>query len=120
MPLALFALLLTAAGCSSDGDAATSKPVEGPTIEIILDDEGCHPRTIATFPGPTNFHVVNKGGSAVTKFEITEGEKVLARVKKVPPGADRTMALTLRAGNYATRCPGGSGFDAGTLKVTGG
>jgi hypothetical protein len=117
--VALLALSLAGAGCSSDDDAA-AKPVDGPTIEVILNDEGCHPRAIATFPGPTNFHVTNKGGSAVTTFEIAEGGKTLARVTKVAPGADRNVAVTLRAGNYATRCPGGSSFDAGTLKVTGG
>ena len=120
LPLAaLLALSVAGAGCSSD-DKATSKPVEGPTIEVVLNDEGCHPRAIATFPGPTNFRVTNKGGSAVTTFEIAEGEKTLAQVKKVGPGAERNVAVTLKAGNYVTRCPGGSSFDAGTLKVTGG
>jgi hypothetical protein len=118
--VALLALSLAGGGCSSDDDDAAAKPVEGPTIEVVLNDEGCHPRAIATFPGPTNFHLTNKGSSAVTTFEIAEGEKVLAKVTKVAPGAERNMAVTLKAGNYVTRCPGGSSFDAGTLKVTGG
>ena len=120
LPVALLALGLVACSSGGDGDGTTTTPVDGPTIEVTLNDDGCHPRTIATFAGPTNFHVTNKGSGAVTGFGIVEGEKVVAEVKKVEAGADRNLAVTLKAGNYATKCPGGSAFDAGTLKVTGG
>jgi iron uptake system EfeUOB component EfeO/EfeM len=122
LPVALLALGLGLAACSSgdDGDGTTAKPVDGPTIEVTLNDEGCHPRTIATFAGPTNFHVTNKGSGAVSRFGIVEGEKVVAELKKVEAGADGNLAVTLKTGSYATTCPGGSAFAAGTLKVTDG
>jgi iron uptake system component EfeO len=112
----VFALSLTVAGCSSDDDAS-SATVDGPTINVTLSDTGCEPRAITATAGPTNFHVTNKGTSAVTEFEILQGKKIVAEVESVIPGADRNFSMTLKAGSYTTKCPGGSSFDAGTLEV---
>lgn len=116
--VALVAVVLLVAGCSSGDDDGRSTPVAGATIDVTLNDEGCHPRSIATFAGPTTFHVTNKGSAAVTRFEILEGAKVVGRVRKLAPGAEGDLAVILREGSYTTKCPGGSSFDAGTLKVT--
>ena len=119
LPAVLLSLGLAACSSSAGGDDTATAPVAGPTIEITLDNAGCHPRTIATFAGPTNFHVTNRGSGAVSRFGITEGGTVLAELKG-EAGAARNLAVTLEAGRYATKCPGGSAFDAGTLKVTAG
>lgn len=116
--LALCAASLVVAGCSSDDDSGSAR-VDGPTIDVSLSDAGCEPRAITAVAGPTNFHVTNRGTSAVTEFEILQGGKILAEVENVIPGKDRSFGITLKAGSYTTKCPGGSTFDAGTLEVTG-
>lgn len=117
--VALFAVSLAGAACSSGGETSSSK-VDGPTIDITLSDAGCEPRAITATPGPTNFHVTNKGSSAVTEFEILEGKKIIAEAENVIQGVDRNFSLTLKAGSYTTKCPNGASFDAGTLQVAAG
>lgn len=114
---AVLAASLLVAGCSSDEEAPAT--VNGPTIDVTLSDTGCEPRAITAAAGPTNFHVTNRGSSAVTEFEILQGGKILAEVENVIPGKDRSFGITLKAGSYTTKCPGGSSFDAGTLEVSG-
>jgi len=115
--IAAFVVSLAVAGCSSDDDEGTAK-VDGPTINVTLSDAGCEPRAITAAAGPTNFLVTNKGSSAVTEFEILQGGKILGEVENVIPGVDRNLGLTLKAGSYTTKCPGGSSFDVGTLQVS--
>lgn len=117
--LAVFALSLVVAGCSSSDEGSSSKAVNGPTITVTLSNTGCEPRAMTAAAGPTNFRVTNAGSSAVTEFEILEGKKIIGEVENVIPGRDRSFSLTLKAGSYTTKCPGGSTFDAGTLQVTG-
>ena len=110
---ALLAVPLLVAACSSD-----SGP-EGPTIEVTLSDKGCEPHAISTPPGPTKFHVTNQGTAAVTEFEVLTGTRILGEVENVIPGGDRSFSLTLAAGSYTTKCPGGSDSEGGTLQVPG-
>lgn len=117
--VALFALSLLAVACSSDDEKSSSAVVQGPTINVTLSDRGCEPRAITAAAGPTNFHVTNSGTSAVTEFEILDGKKIIGEIENVIPGKDRNFSVTLKAGSYTTKCPGGSSFDAGTLEVTG-
>lgn len=117
--VALFGLFLLGGACSSHDDESSSKTVDGPTIAVTLSDRGCEPRALTAAAGPTNFSVTNSGTSAVTEFEILEGKKIVGEVENVIPGKDRHFSVTLKAGSYTTKCPGGSSFDAGTLLVTG-
>ena len=120
VPLALFALPLAIAGCSSDSkSSSTPSSGTGATIEVTLSDTGCEPRTISTPPGPTKFHVINQGTAAVTEFEVLTGTRILGEVENVIPGGDRSFSLILAAGSYTTKCPGGSNFEGGTLEVPG-
>lgn len=114
---AAFTLSLIAAGCSSDKDKGSGK-VDGPTINVTLSDTGCEPRAMTAKAGPTNFLVTNKGTSAVTEFEILQGGKILGEAENVIPGVDKNIGITLKAGSYTTKCPGGKTFDAGTLEVS--
>ena len=117
--IALFAVSLAVAGCSSGDDDEGTAAVDGPTVNVTLSDTGCEPRAIATPAGPTNFHVVNKGSAAVTEFEILQGSKIVGEVENVIPGADRSFGITLKAGTtYTTKCPGGSAFEAGTIQLS--
>ncbi|MEA2685736.1 MAG: high-affinity iron transporter [Actinomycetota bacterium] len=118
--LALLALPLGLAACSSDSEPkGTATAGDGPTIEVTLSDKGCEPRTISTPPGRTKFHVTNEGTAAVTEFEVLTGAKILGEVENVIPGADRSFSITLAAGSYTTKCPGGSDSEGGTLQVAG-
>lgn len=87
------------------------------TIEITLSDDGCEPRSIAASSGPTTFKVTNSGTSAVTEFEVLDGSKILGESENVIPGSDRNFSLTLEAGSYTTKCPGGAKFEQGTLQL---
>ncbi|MEA2973106.1 MAG: high-affinity iron transporter [Actinomycetota bacterium] len=117
---ALLVVPLLVAACSSDsGPKGTATAGAGPTIEVTLSDKGCEPRAISTPPGPTKFHVTNQGTAAVTEFEVLTGTRILGEVENVIPGADRSFSLTLAAGSYSTKCPGGSDSEGGTVQVTG-
>ena len=110
--------LVLVAGCSSGDDDEGTAKVDGPTVNVTLSDTGCEPRAMTAKAGPTNFLVTNKGSSAVTEFEILQGGKILGEVENVIPGVDRNLGITLKAGSYTTKCPGGKTFDAGTLEVS--
>lgn len=116
--LVLLAVPLTLAGCSSDSKPSSTAGA-GATIEVTLSDKGCEPRSIAARPGPTRFHVTNEGTAAVTEFEVLTGSRIIGEVENVIPGADRSFSITLAAGSYTTKCPGGSDSDGGTLEVAG-
>jgi iron uptake system EfeUOB component EfeO/EfeM len=115
--VALLAVPLALAGCSSDSDSGSTS--SGPAIEVTLSDKGCEPRSISAQPGRTTFHVTNEGTAAVTEFEVLTGSRILGEVENVIPGADRSFSLDLAAGTYTTKCPGGSESDGGTLAVAG-
>ena len=100
------------------GDSGSGSDTDAKTIAITLSDKGCEPRSISTPAGKTKFTVTNEGTSAVTEFEVKDGDKILGEVENVIPGAEREFQLTLKEGMYVTECPGGSDFDEGTLEVT--
>jgi iron uptake system component EfeO len=108
--------LTLALGTACSSGSATSS-ARAATIEITLSDAGCEPRSIAAKAGPTTFKVVNEGSLEVTEFEVLQRGRILGEVENVSAGARRTFSLTLAAGSYVTKCPGGAGFDTGTLEV---
>jgi iron uptake system component EfeO len=125
--LVLLAVPFAVAACSSSGSssgssgdaagtasAARSKATQ---IDVTLSDNGCDPRSISAQAGPTTFRVTNDGTAAVTEFEVLDGSRILGEVENVIPGGDGNFSLTLKAGSYTTKCPGGSQFDHGTLEV---
>jgi iron uptake system component EfeO len=113
-------VLVAVGACSGDDNSSGSGTTAGAgdaTIDITLSDSGCAPRDITAAPGRTTFSVTNDGSAAVTEFEVLKDGKILGEVENVIPGAGKSFSLTLEAGSYATKCPGGSDFDAGTLEV---
>jgi iron uptake system component EfeO len=118
--LVLLTVPFAVAACSSDASSTSSttgSASSGKTIEVTLSDSGCEPRSISAKAGPTTFKVTNDGSAAVTEFEVLKGGRILGEVENITPGADRSFSLTLKAGSYTTKCPGGSSFEAGTLEV---
>jgi iron uptake system component EfeO len=111
--LATMAATVVLASCSS----STAGDDNAYTVAVTVSESGCDPRSISAKAGPTTFRVTNEGSAAVTEFEVLQGGRILGEVENVIPGRDRTYSLTLTAGSYTTKCPGGSGFEAGTLEV---
>lgn len=105
---------LVAAGCGSSEDAP-----EGATkLSFELTDAGCVPNTTKAPGGPITFEVENVGTSAVTEFEVLEGEAILGEKENLAEGLSGSFSLTLDTGEYTLYCPGGSD-ERGTLTVSG-
>lgn len=107
-------LAVLAAGCGSSEEApegATKLPFE-------LTDAGCVPNAAKAPAGPIVFEVENAGTSAVTEFEVLEGETILGEKENLSDGLSGEFSLTLDAGEYTLYCPGGSN-ERGTLTVSG-
>jgi iron uptake system component EfeO len=133
MPKALLALLavpLALAACSSDGKTISEEGKAAPaaseaaapapkTIEVKLTDDGCEPRNIAASAGPTTFNVTSEGG-AVTEFEVLDGTTLLGEAEHVAKDKDGRFSLTLKPGSFTTLCPGGAKYSKGTLEVAAG
>jgi iron uptake system EfeUOB component EfeO/EfeM len=89
------------------------------TVKVTIDDEGC-PANVKANAGPITFKVSNKGSSGdVSEFEVLAGDRILGEVENVAPGLSRDFSLTLKAGDYVTKCPGGSKRSTGKLVVAG-
>jgi iron uptake system component EfeO len=109
-------------GCSSSSKPTTaseaSPSASGPrVVEVTLTDDGCEPRLIQAVAGPTTFRVANDGTDTVTEFELFDGQHVVGEAEHIAKGSSRDFSLTLKAGHYVTRCPGGTAFDQGSLDV---
>jgi iron uptake system component EfeO len=62
--------------------------------------------------------VKNTGTSAVTEFEVLEGDRILGEEEDLSEGLSGSFSLTLEQGTYALKCSGGS-REEGLLTVTG-
>jgi iron uptake system component EfeO len=113
--LCAFALLV--AGCTKDGSPGSgSSP--GRTVKVGITDAGCDPAALVLPAGPTTFVVTNKGTSAVTEYEVKDGETIVGEKENLTPGLSGTFSIDLKPGDYTLECPGGTTSD-GTLHVTG-
>ena len=84
-----------------------------------LTDAGCEPHSAGIAAGPVTFEVENAGTSAVTEFEVLEGDTILGEKENLSEGFSGSFSLTLEKGTYTMYCPGGE-RERGTLTVTGG
>jgi iron uptake system component EfeO len=105
---------LAAAGCGSSEEA----PAGAKTMSFKLTDAGCEPHDAKAPAGPVVFEVENAGTSAVTEFEVLDGDTILGEKENVSDGLSGSFSLNLEAGEYTLYCPGGS-TERGTLTVTG-
>jgi iron uptake system component EfeO len=107
--------LLLGAGCGSSDDA----PKGAKTFSVKLTDAGCEPHSAELAAGPITFEVENDGTSAVSEFEVLEGDTILGEKENLSDGFSGSFSLTLEEGTYTMYCPGGE-QERGTLTVTGG
>lgn len=111
--LAGLATVLIAA-CGSSGEDV---PAGAKKLSFKLTDAGCSPNSAKAPAGPIAFEVENAGTSAVTEFEILEGDSILGEKEDLSEGLSGSFSLTLDQGSYTIYCPGGSD-ERGTLTVT--
>jgi iron uptake system component EfeO len=102
------------AACGSSGEDI---PTGTKKLSFKLTDAGCIPHSAKTPAGPIAFEVENAGTSAVTEFEILEGDSILGEKEDLSEGLSGSFSLTLDQGSYTIYCPGGS-EERGTLTVT--
>jgi FTR1 family protein len=116
--LALLTLFLLACGTSTAEDKG-SDTTGAKVVEFSITDEGCDPATMEVAAGPTKFQITNTGASAVTEFEVMDGDRILGEAENLTPGLKGSFSLDLSAGSYTLYCPNGKSAERGTLTVTG-
>jgi iron uptake system component EfeO len=107
----LATILIAACGSSGEDIPASAKK-----LSFKLTDAGCVPNSTKAPAGPIAFEVENAGTSAVTEFEILEGDSILGEKEDLSDGLSGSFSLTLDQGRYTIYCPGGSD-ERGTLTV---
>ncbi len=105
---------LLGAGCGSSDNA----PKGAKTFSVKLTDGGCDPHGAKLPAGPVTFEVENAGTSAVTEFEVLDGDTILGEKENLSEGLTGSFSLTLDPGTYTMYCPGGD-QERGQLTVTG-
>jgi len=93
------------AACGSSGEDI---PAGAKKLSFKLTDAGCVPNSAKAPAGPIAFEVENAGTSAVTEFEILEGDSILGEKEDLSDGLSGSFSLTLDKGRYTIYCPGGS------------
>ena len=110
---AVFGFAVAAAGC---GSSSEDVPAGAKKLSFELTDAGCVPHSAGAPAGPILFEVENTGTSAVTEFEVMEGDTVLGEKENLTDGLSGSFSLDLEKGKYTIYCPGGS-TERGTLTV---
>ena len=100
------------------GLAAPAAAAKATALKVVINDDGC-PAKLTTKAGPTTFKVSNEGSGDVSEFEVLSGSRIIGEVENIAPSLSGEFSLTLKAGNYTTKCPGGSKHAKGKLVVTG-
>jgi iron uptake system component EfeO len=109
------ALTVLGIGCGSSSAA----PKGAKIMSFTLTDAGCVPNQAKAPAGPIEFEVENAGTSAVTEFEVLDGEEIVGEVENLSDGLSGEFSATLESGRYTLYCPGGSD-ERGALTVTAG
>jgi plastocyanin len=96
----LAAAVLPAAGCADDSAPARARDGR---VKVTLDDFSISPQRIRAKPGRLTFEVVNRGKVGHT-LRVMGGDKELAGVKTLLPGASATATGTFEKGSYDLVC----------------
>src|SRR6476619_11211 len=112
--VAVVGLIAITAGCGS----IVLAPAGAKTMAFTLTDAGCEPHEAKAAAGSIVFEVENAGTSAVSEFEVLDGDTILGEKENLAEGLSGSFSLDLEAGEYTLYCPGGSD-ERGTLTVTG-
>jgi iron uptake system component EfeO len=103
-PLITSALVLGTAGL-----AACSTPKVDATVAVTGTDAACTPASTSVAAGRVEFAFTNKAGKT-NELYVKRGDKILGEKEDVAPGATRSVAVTLKAGDYTLVCkPGQTG-----------
>ena len=94
------AVALPAAGCADDSAPARARDGR---VKVTLDDFSITPQRIRAKPGRITFEVVNRGEIGHT-LRVLRGDKELAGVKTLLPGASGTASGTFAKGTYDLVC----------------
>jgi iron uptake system component EfeO len=105
---------LSTAACGSSDDA----PANAEMRSFKLTDAGCVPNEATAPAGTVTFEVENTGTSAVTEFEVLDGDTILGEAENLSQGLQGSFSLDLEKGEYTLYCPGGED-EKGTLTITG-
>ena len=97
--LAAAAALLTA-GCADDGAGVR---VRDARVTITLDDFSIAPQRLRAKPGRIEFDVVNRGAIGHT-LRVMRGDREVAGVKTLLPGASAKASGTFERGDYDLVC----------------
>jgi iron uptake system component EfeO len=97
---------------------ASPAAAKSTSVNVTIDDDGC-PAKLKVPAGPVTFKVSNKGDGAVSEFEVLSNGRIIGEVENIAPGLNGNFSLTLKPGEYTTKCPGGDKHAEGKLTVTG-
>jgi plastocyanin len=98
--LPLVALALALAGCA--GDPAATR-VRDARVTVTLDDFSVAPQRLRAEPGRIEFRAVNRGAIGHT-LQVLRGDREVAAIKTLLPGASATASGTLERGTYDLVC----------------
>ena len=98
LPLVVAALVL--AGCTKE-EAPTR--VRDARVTVTLDDFSVSPQRLRAEPGRIEIRAVNRGAIGHT-LRVLRGDREVAGVKTLLPGASGTASGTLERGSYDLVC----------------
>ena len=103
--LSLGAAAAVLAGCSSgtaaSGERSTSSPSgDAHTATVTITSDKCVADRATYDAGGITFKVSNKDATAVTEFELLDGERILGEKENLPPGFAGSFSLNLNPGRY--------------------
>jgi len=97
---AVSALAAVLAGCADDSPPTR---VRDGRVKVTLDDFSITPQRIRAKPGRITFAVTNRGELGHT-LRVLRGDKEIAGVKTLLPGASGTASGTFEKGRYDLVC----------------
>jgi plastocyanin len=102
LPLVAAALVL--AGCADgEGVGGDGVPVRDARVTVTLDDFSVAPQRLRAEPGRIEIRAVNRGAIGHT-LRVLRGDREVAGVKTLLPGASGTASGTLERGTYDLVC----------------
>ena len=94
------AVALPTVGCAGDSPPARARDGR---VRVTLDDFSIAPQRIRAKPGRIRFEAVNRGTIGHT-LRVLRGDRELAGVKTLLPGASGTATAGLGRGDYKLVC----------------
>jgi plastocyanin len=109
LALAAAALAAPATGCTSDAPPAQAR---GGHVDVTLDDFFITPQKVRAKPGRITFTVTNRGAIGHT-LHVKQGDRDVAAIKTLLPGARATTSGVFKKGDYKLVCTLGNHEELG-------